>query len=256
MIVDHTELPVPPDSTVLWRFLDFTKFVSLLDSSSLYFTRSSKMEDKYEGCPPKLDMEASLAIVEKHPVPEGIKEQMRANVKAGWREIREKFFISCWHANEHESAAMWKLYLKSDEGVAVRTTLGDVRRAFAATPETVFPTAVTYLDYTKDSIPGLNLFCLMAHKRRSFEHEKEVRLIWWAMLSEKHHKDEEAFRAHLQADHGPGKALQIATADLIQEVYVSPTAQAWFRDLVESVTRRYNLKCPVLKSNLYDDPVW
>jgi hypothetical protein len=35
--------------------------------------------------------------------------------------------INCWHTNEHESAAMWKLCLKSDEEIAVQSTYEKVR---------------------------------------------------------------------------------------------------------------------------------
>ena len=30
--------------------------------------------------------------------------------------------VNCWHINEHESAAMWDLYLKSNEGIAIQST--------------------------------------------------------------------------------------------------------------------------------------
>ena len=35
--------------------------------------------------------------------------------------------INCWHMNDHESAAMWKLYLKSNEGIAVQSTYETLR---------------------------------------------------------------------------------------------------------------------------------
>ncbi len=39
------------------------------------------------------------------------------------KKIREIHFVSCWHENETESEAMWKLYLKSGDGVAIQTTV-------------------------------------------------------------------------------------------------------------------------------------
>ena len=29
--------------------------------------------------------------------------------------------INCWHESDHESAAMWKLYAKDDNGIAIKT---------------------------------------------------------------------------------------------------------------------------------------
>ncbi len=40
---------VPPENSQIWRYMDFTKFVSLLSSKSLYFTRSDQFEDLFEG---------------------------------------------------------------------------------------------------------------------------------------------------------------------------------------------------------------
>jgi len=37
--------------------------------------------------------------------------------------------INCWHMNDHESAAMWKLYLKSDEGIAIQSTYRKLKDA-------------------------------------------------------------------------------------------------------------------------------
>ena len=38
------------------------------------------------------------------------------------KKNREEFAINCWHLNDHESAAMWKLYLKSNEGIVIQST--------------------------------------------------------------------------------------------------------------------------------------
>ena len=40
---------IPGAETQLWRFIDFPKFVSLLDQRALFFTRADKLEDPFEG---------------------------------------------------------------------------------------------------------------------------------------------------------------------------------------------------------------
>jgi hypothetical protein len=37
------------DSNIIWRYMDFTKFVSLLDRSALFFARADKFKDQFEG---------------------------------------------------------------------------------------------------------------------------------------------------------------------------------------------------------------
>ena len=41
-------LSVPADDTPLWRYLDFARFMALLDSASLWFARADTFTDQYE----------------------------------------------------------------------------------------------------------------------------------------------------------------------------------------------------------------
>ena len=69
------------------------------------------------------------------------------------KETVRQVFISCWHRSEYESAAMWKLYLKSDEGVAISTTCDRLSRCFKdGTPHDIFIGEVDYLDYTRQVV--------------------------------------------------------------------------------------------------------
>ena len=45
----ETDYEIPNDDTVIWRFLDLAKFVSLLKEKALYMTRADKFEDQFEG---------------------------------------------------------------------------------------------------------------------------------------------------------------------------------------------------------------
>ena len=43
MYIEHPDFEQPKDeSTKVWRYMDISKFLSLLETSSLYFTRSDK----------------------------------------------------------------------------------------------------------------------------------------------------------------------------------------------------------------------
>jgi len=39
--------------------------------------------------------------------------------------------VSCWHENETESVAMWKLYVSGREGVAIKTTVSSLIQLFS-----------------------------------------------------------------------------------------------------------------------------
>jgi hypothetical protein len=47
---DHPVFTKPQDPNVpIWRYMDFTKFVSMLENSALYFCRSDLLGDPFEG---------------------------------------------------------------------------------------------------------------------------------------------------------------------------------------------------------------
>ena len=54
--------------------------------------------------------------------------------------------VNCWHENEHESAAMWKLYIKSVEGIAIQSTYSKLKKSFI-NDEIIFIGKVKYIDY-------------------------------------------------------------------------------------------------------------
>ena len=43
MYQEHPSFNPPSDNATLWRYMDFTKFVSLLDKSALFFVRADKL---------------------------------------------------------------------------------------------------------------------------------------------------------------------------------------------------------------------
>jgi hypothetical protein len=253
MLEPHPDLTAPPDDAVLWRFMDFTKFVALLETSDLYFGNVTAMQDTHEGALTRPTLEGLRRMCEK--VDPESKASAFTALTSLYRKTPALVCVSCWHRNWHESAAMWQLHLKSDEGVAVRTTYADMRRAFAATSDRVYTATVKYLDYASEEISLGNIFFPVVHKRKSFEHEAEVRLIWWnsdgadTLLPTADDGSTEAYRAM-------GRPIRIDLQSLVQQVYVSPTAQGWFAELVGAVTKRYGLTCPVIKSDLYADPIW
>lgn len=54
--------------------------------------------------------------------------------------------------NDYESAAMWKLFLKTNEGVAIQTTYGRLFDSLDKLPKPVYVSTVKYIDYENDII--------------------------------------------------------------------------------------------------------
>ena len=50
MVERHPSFPPPPDPHVpVWRYMDLTKFVWMLQMKALYFCRADRLGDPYEG---------------------------------------------------------------------------------------------------------------------------------------------------------------------------------------------------------------
>ena len=163
------------------------------------------------------------------------------------RRVREWTYISCWHANEYESAAMWDLYAKTNEAVAIETSYDKLRNVL---PERVFLGCVRYIDYNTDWLPEGNSFYPFMHKRKSFEHEREVR----ALI-----QDIDATIDNLvagKANNSTGQLVSIEVNDLISAIHVAPTSPSWLVDLVAEVASKYEISADVRRSDLYSEPVF
>ena len=49
MYQKNPEFEEPAADTIIWRYVDFTKFISYLEKNALFFVRSDQLSDRYEG---------------------------------------------------------------------------------------------------------------------------------------------------------------------------------------------------------------
>lgn len=216
----------------IWRYLDFTKFVSLLESQSLHFSRLDSMEDPFEGSYPA----NYLRNGQLHEMHQDEHQRLK---------LRTHVAINCWFRSEHESAAMWRLYLKSNEGVAIQSTVSNLMdELFTNCPEGyetgIMP--VRYIDFENDQ-PDMGYLGATSLKRKSFEHEKEVRATLYKC-------NEDNGIEGVDEIETSGQKVPVNINNIIENVYASPSAPKWFFDLVESVSRKFDCHSPVNQSNM------
>ncbi|CAN5355740.1 DUF2971 domain-containing protein [soil metagenome] len=236
------------DAIKVWRYMDFTKFVSLIDSRQLYFTRADKFEDPFEGSFPKMNIQDRQSFFNR-PEFQGDENYGLLNLERFHKKMAEYIAINCWHMNEHESAAMWKLYLKSDEGIAIQSTYSRLRQSFIDN-KTIYLGTVKYIDYeTELIINSTNSFSPFVHKRKSFEHEKEVRALIEILP--------EGDTINLnQTTIEYGIKIEVALETLIDKIYVAPSAPNWLADLVKAVVNKYEHNFEVVHSALNGRPMF
>jgi len=240
----HHEAFFPPSQNcTIWRYTDFTKLVNLLENQQLIFPRADQFDDPYEGALSRESVRLLRADLQRGGIPEKAADMFLQHVPM----MREEMFISCWYVSEHESAAMWKLYLQSPEGVAIRSDCDALSAALERAPLKARISMVQYVDYEQVPIPYGNLFFPFVHKRLSFAHENELRAVIW--------RDEDVNKAQIARD-AVTVSVDIKPAELIKSIHVSPTAPKWFGRLVEQVLQRYGCSLPVIRSSLYDRPAY
>lgn len=240
MYETHALLKEPSKDSPLWRYMDFPKFFSILENKSLFFPRITNLEDPFEGHPPRLTVEAykdtlnGLEGEELLKATENVKHTLQV-----FQNSRSLSCISCWHVNTAESAAMWELYLRSGEGIAIRSTFERFMNAFPKSNVDVHGGLVEYVDYDTFKPSRMNTAMWAMLKRIGFEHECEFRGIVLDPLLE-----------------NSGISVPIDLDILIEDIYVSPTTPTWMTDLLQNMIRRYGLDLEVKCSKLRDQPMY
>jgi hypothetical protein len=248
----------------IWRYMDLAKFAAMLSTRALYFTRADHFEDRFEGAITLARYHARIASHEEQRR-RGKPIKLTATEQVFVEDAILNTAINCWHASEYESAAMWKLYAPAGWlGVAVRSTYqqlvaslprGDGGPAYDGPWMRVLPIRVAkvrYINYDDEKEKGSDPFLL---KRKSFEHEREIRAI-----VEDLHSFQGDPRAHLAPElrsrfPAGGVLVPVDLHQLIDHVYVPPLAPAWFRNTVEDVVGKYGIPARVNRSELDGDPL-
>ena len=122
----HPEFTQPdnPDTKV-WRYIDLPKLIFLLDKGTLFFPRADILKDPHEGSVTSMGKNLLVSFWKQYGLDDIDEEMSKIHMKA-----RHCTYISCWHMNEFESEAMWKLYCPNNQGVALQTTYRKLKESF------------------------------------------------------------------------------------------------------------------------------
>lgn len=243
----------------IWRYMDLAKFISLLSNEALYFSCPNKFADPFEGYLPKSHIKAMSALNQKfineqllfrdqiiasHPDKDsrdfddrfyrGIK-QYEKRIKGSLSEVSLKFGVCCWHRNENESEAMWRLY--QSYGIAIESTVEQLKIAMSGTKNIIIEN-VRYVDFENAPIEKGHKHYGLFLKRKSFEYEQELRA------------------TILLKEPTKGEFVKCDMNALINHVHISPFAEPYLKEVVENILggNLCKLNKPVIKSSLFDPP--
>lgn len=244
---DHECFTQPnTESIPLWRYMDFTKFMSLITHQKLFACRSDLFDDPYEGTYTR----GIINYIQE--LKEDDNENDTKTLKLIYdfnKKLRKATYISCWHANEFESAAMWDLYSKNDASVAIETTYADLKHIL---PSEAYLGLVNYIDYDKEAFPIGNVFHAFTHKRKSFEHEREVRFLIQRLPFDKDNN-------RVDFDNIITPNVIPITVDInkfVKRIHLSPRSPEWMLNLLQDIVKRYSIDVEVRRSDLYTTPIY
>jgi len=239
--------------TRLWRYMDFAKFVAMLDQSSINFARADILGDPFEGASGIVERQSEWDAFymdffrnavrtvpgQAQPFPEDHIEREAKRLLGDFSRLadsdRQRTYVSCWHANLGESEALWRLYCPLPSmGIAVQTSAGLLSEALRD-QQRVKIGHVQYVDFRKN-FAGFH--DRIFWKRKSLSHEAEVRAV--IQLSNSSEDTSLAVTADIQK--------------LLISVVPSPFAPSWFPALLQSVMSRFDINTPIVPSELLAQP--
>lgn len=275
LIGDHPFYKKPAPDQTLWRYMDFVNLFALLDSQALFFPSAATLQasDPFEGSISRITQANRKKMLDKmvsdltggenseNSIHEAtVRRQMEAyqRTRSDHLKLESKWtFISCWHMNDGESAAMWKLYSTNAHSVAIRTTFEKLRSSLVIAPEfQVIASGVNYIDYAAQPVIESFSMAPFFHKRRSFEHEKEFRIVAQELPLVPNQGAENSYRIDKGRVAPAGIPVQADLQQMIQCVYVSPDAPYWVLHLVHRLLEKYEVGCAMRGSTLLADVIY
>jgi len=255
MYREHEVFITPEDSTKIWRYMDFTKFLDILARKALFFPRADKLGDPFEGSLPKASIKERSYKFEEMFRPEFTqqfhsKKDVSKALSRGTKTIRKSYSISCWNIGEEESAALWHLYSNNEGGIAIQTTMNRLKNSFKEETRDIYIGKVAYINYFEESIPINNSFYPFLYKRKSFEYERELRAV---VRSLKLIRDDIILKKIICLE---GYYVKVNPEVLIDKIYLSPICEKWQKELIKSVLSKFGLKKSVIETGLNAKPLF
>jgi hypothetical protein len=246
MIITPPSCTEPGEDHSVWRYMDLSKLIYLIGRRKLFMPCVARLQDNFEGrysslhFPGESDIQSLVKYARDNLSEAGeltdteIGAAIHASACASNMTVstmRPHCYVSCWHQNQFESAAMWAIYATAGKGIAIRTTYSALKRSIMSCIHggLLLSAQVSYLDYDQQKIDPTNFFLPFMSKRKSFEFEREVRLLCVDL-----HSILSAGGAGMR-DGQEGIDLDVDVGVLIEEVFVAPTTPEWLRASIEDV---------------------
>jgi len=215
----------------IWRYMDFWKFLNLLETQSLFFSNSDNLGDNNEGRIP-------IFILNKMFKEDKLNgNTLNADLNNFLENtLRKTHLISSWSFGERESFAMWKMYAKDKMGIAIETDLGCLKASFKNTLRNIYIGEINYINEKNYYFSTSNMFYPFITKLDFYKFENELRCM--TIL-----KDDEI---------STSKLIEVDLKILIKKVHISPNSKPEFLKLIKLLKKEYELNFEISYSKIND----
>lgn len=253
------------DNKPIWRYIDFYKFFSLLEKKALFFCKVKHFIDNWEGAHPLNEIQFLKRTLEQQSRRENqtLEEFEKSKVESfnnwqwGFDYQTNINYINSWSISAHENMALWKLYVKGEKGIAIKSNELSFKNSFKGEEKDIHMSKIIYINYSRDyfyqgeipkkekSFQFQNLYAPYVHKRNHFAYENEYR----ALISL--HNDDDG--KHLERIES-GVFVPVDLNILIEEIYISPNSTKDFLISVQNLLELFKISKRVRFSELDDQP--
>ena len=267
---------------ILQRYMDLPKFVSLIQSKSIYLAKMSAFDDELEGGLTVSDffkISNSAATIDNtfnglwascNENPDE-REQRLNQANRVQNELRERkfstpfgeypcdeaeklfpacrqwLFVSCWHQSPHECSAMWKIYGTDKNSVCIFTTVEKLKASIIRcnSLDSLEFQEINYISHVDDDFPKDPISPFIS-KSKPYTFENEFRVIGW---------DSKVDLSKHCVNSDSGKLLGVNLESLIDKIVISPHSDPWFKDSVKMLCHSSGLRVDVIDSEIRMKPI-
>ncbi len=234
---ENEHLATPPDESIIWRYMDLSKFLSLITNKKIFFCNMNYLPDQNEGTIPirnRMNFKIEQGTASEDIVIDGNYNPRThsVDIKYMYSKILEKHkrttLVSCWTKKDTESFLLWKAYAPIN-GIAIKTKIINIKNAIDISDDYY----ITDINYQKiDNCD--NKFKILSYKYPFYKEENEVRIIIPNISNKK------------------GKNYSVDVDNLIDEIYVSPLTDYWFFEVFKKIVSKFNKKLSnkIIKSEI------